>query len=111
MPIEITSSEGYLITVFEDDAGITVHLLAEDYDTDIDHELDEMRFHRSRVNYVNKVEPIGVSRTVRLRATVAPTVYTPFREAETEIRRDGDETVLTLPEGTAYAILHFGKRG
>ena len=109
MPIKILDSKGYLVTMFESDDAITVHLLAEDYDTDIDHKLDEMRFHRSRVNFVNKVEPIGVDGVICLRAATAPTVYTPFSsEASSVTEKNGIYTVR-LPEKTAYAILQFSK--
>ena len=85
-------------------------LLAKEFDTDIDHRLDEMRFHRSRVNYITKAEPIGVSRHLRLTAPTAPTVYLPLGEGEATVTAaDGDYT-LQLPEGTAYAILHFPKK-
>lgn len=107
MPIRITRSEGYLITMFESDRGITVHLLAEDYDTDIDHHLDEIRFHRSRVNYVNRVEPVGVGQTICGEADMAPQVYTPFLDAPADIQYADGSFTLTLPEKTAYIILRF----
>ena len=109
LPIGITEADGYLSTVFEDERGYTVHLLAEDYDTDIDHHLDEIRFHRSRVNYVNKVEPVGITDTVCLRADAAPTVYTPFNGGESVIAKTAAGYSIRLPEKTAYAILRFAK--
>ncbi len=107
MPVNILESEGYFITMFENEKGVTVHFLAEDYDTDIDHHLDEIRFHRSRMNYVNKVEPIGISRTIRISAKAAPVVYTPFNDADAQVVCDGDICTITLPEKTSYALLHF----
>ena len=109
MPIKILDTKGYLVTMFESDDAITVHLLAEDYDTDIDHELDEMRFHRSRVNFVNKVEPIGITEEVKLTANASPAVYTPFNDEASEIREEDGVYSVRLPEKTAYAILRFKK--
>ena len=108
-PVEILSSRGYLITMFETEKDILVHFLAKDYDTDIDHQLDDMRFHRSRVNYINKVEPIGIDRLVELRSTAPVTIYTPFNEEETDVQSAGDTYRITLPPKTAYAIMKFSK--
>ena len=95
--------------MFENKDVITVHLLAADYDVDIDHELDDIRFHRSRVNLVNKVEPIGVDGVIELRSDSHITVYTPFSDEESTVEyRNGIYTV-TLPEGTSYAILKLDK--
>ena len=106
-PVEVTESEGYLVSTFESEGAVTVHLLAKDFDTDIDHHLDEMRFHRSRVNYITRVEPIGVSRRVTVRAPHAPTVYLPFTEKAATVRETSCGYEVTLPEKTAYAILAF----
>lgn len=109
MPIQLLENEGYLATAFEDEQGITVHLLAEEYDTDIDHHLDEIRFHRSRVNYVNRAEPIGITDTVRVQADVAPTVYTPFHKEHAEVTGESGIWAVRLPPKTAYAILRFAR--
>ena len=109
MPICVQSSTGYLISMHEDDKGITVHFLAADFDTDIDHHLDEIRFHRSRVNYINKVEPIGVERTVRVEANCAPIVHTPFQKEASQVDSNGNNHTVTLPEKCAYALLYFKK--
>lgn len=108
MPIKVTQSQGYLITMFECGDGITVHLLAEEYDTDIDHHLDEIRFHRSRVNFINKADPIGITGEIRIEADTAPQVYTPFNDAPAQVTHDGKCYTVCLPEKTAYAVLHFG---
>lgn len=109
LPVTVISQKGYLVSMFRGSDGITVQMLAEDYDTDIDHRLDEIRYHRSRVNYINKVEPAGVSRRVVLGARTAPEVYTPFQDQPTEISVDGGVCSVTLPEKCAYAIFHFPK--
>lgn len=107
MPIDITESQGYLISTFQDGEHYNVHFLAADYDTDIDHHLDEIRYHRSRVNFINKVAPIGISRTVRLRTEKKPQVFTPFHEEGAKVEQTGDTVTVTLPEKCAYAIMRF----
>ena len=109
MPVALTESQGYLCTMFEADDQLTVHFLAEDYDVDINHELDSIRFHRSRVNLVNKAEPIGVSRILRMQASAAPTVYTPFNADPATVSFDGQTVTIQLPEKCAYALLQFPK--
>ena len=108
-PVEILYSKGYWITMFETEDAVIAHFLAEDYDTDIDHELDQMRFHRSRVNYINKVELIGIDRTVRLCSDAKVEVYTPFCEESAEVQSNNGTHSITLPEKTSYAIMKFLK--
>ncbi len=107
LPVKLLRSDGYLITMFRGESGLNVHLLAEDYDTDVDHHLDEIRFHRSRVNYINKVEPVGVTQTLCLRADRAPSVFTPLNDAPVSVTAEGDTYTVSLPQKTAYIILHF----
>ena len=107
MPVKVTQSEGYLCTMLEDEAGITVQLLAEDYDVDIDHKLDSIRHHRSRVNLLTTIVPIGIDRTVRMETAVQPTVYTPFQEEPTAVTLVDGVCTVTLPENCSYAILRF----
>lgn len=109
LPVKLLCVDGYLINMFETDKTITVHMLAADYDTDIDHELDEMRFHRSRVNYINKVEPIGITQQLRLGAAKAPAVYTPFNDQPAAVTLDDGIVTIDLPEKTSYVILQFDK--
>ena len=107
MPIRVTSAEGYFVTVFEGESGTAVHLLAKDYDTDIDHHLDEIRFHRSRVNFINKVEPIGIASEILLESDCTPKVYLPFSEEAAIVKRSGQCVQITPPAKTAYMILFF----
>lgn len=107
MPVQVQSADGYFVTVYQGQSGVTVQFLAEEYDTDIDHKLDEMRFHRSRVNYIDHVEPIGVSGRVQLQAKDDPQVYLPFSQESAQITRQGDTVTVTLPDKCAYGILHF----
>lgn len=108
MPIEILESTGYLTTVFEDEDALVVRMLAADYDTDIDHKLDEMRFHRSRVNYINYVMPTGVTQEIRLKTDKTPEVFTPFNADATVETRDG-VAVVKLPEKTSFLLLRIPK--
>lgn len=107
MPVQVMEAKGYLATVFESNDGICVHFLAEDYDTDIDHYLDEIRYHRSRVNFINKVEPVGVSQTLTVTANSAPQVYTPFNKEDTEVSVADGVCTVKLPPKCAYAILYY----
>jgi len=107
MPIDITESQGYLISTFQDGEHYNVHFLAADYDTDIDHHLDEIRYHRSRVNFINKVEPAGVSRKVCIRSEKVPQVFTPFCEEETLVESKDGLVTVTLPKKCAYAVMRF----
>ena len=109
LPLKVVEAEGYLITMFESKDSVTVQLLAEDYDVDIDHELDEMRFHRSRVNYVNKVEPIGITDKVQIATEMIPDVYMPFTDGEAKLQKDGIVWTITAPEKCAYMIIKFSK--
>jgi len=109
LPIAIRQAAGYLSAVYETDTQITVHFLAEDYDVDIDHELDAIRFHRSRVNYITKVEPIGIDCDLKIETDKLPEVYTPFSKEPAKIETDGSFCAVTLPEKCSYAILRFAK--
>ncbi len=108
--ISVAEAKGYFITAFENGSKTLLHFLAEDYDTDIDHKLDEMRFHRSRVNFVNKAEPVGTKREIVLNSTAAPTVYTPFNDRPAEVELSDGKCTVTLPESCGYAILSFEKQ-
>lgn len=109
LPVTLLSAKGYLCSTFEADDQFTVHFLAEDYDTDIDHELDQMRFHRSRVNFINKVVPIGIDGVLQLRTAATPKVYTPFCQEPATVTRDGSICTITLPQNCSYAIVQFQK--
>lgn len=109
LPLETMECSGYLTGLFETEDGYTMHLLAADYDTDIDHELDEMRFHRSRVNFVNKVTAIGVTDTLVFRTACKPLVYLPFDEGKATVTEENGICTVHLPQQTAYIILKFPK--
>ncbi len=112
-PVELIRQEGYLSTLTESKENYVLQLLAADYDTDVDHELDDMRYHRSRVNFINKVEPIGIKRDVYLKSDVLPDVYTPFNKEEATVKSEisnGKKVLhITLPEKCSYAVMEFKK--
>jgi hypothetical protein len=109
MPIRLLQANGFLTTVMEDEAGYTLQLVAADYDVDINHELDEMRNHRSRVNLITKIEPLGTNHELMLQTGTAPTVYTPFCKGAAKVTMADGFCRITLPLGCAYALLRFEK--
>jgi hypothetical protein len=109
LPLTVTRAEGYLVSVSESDTHINVQLLSEDYDVDIDHHLDSIRFHRSRVNFITKVEPAGVDTTIQITTGKPPKVYTPFVEGEAQITAEKGQWTVKLPDKCSYAILSFEK--
>lgn len=111
LPMHVLEAEGYLITMFRNKNAITVHLLAADYDTDIDHHLDEIRFHRSRVNLINKVSPAGVTKRIRIKCDLPPQVYTPLEKVSANIEHSNGISTITLSEKASYILLHFANAG
>ena len=107
LPVQIVKSTGYLTAMYTCQDGITVHLLAADFDTDIDHHLDEIRFHRSRVNFINQVTPIGIEREVVLKCQKAPTVYVPVSDGTAQVSQSGDCCKVILPENCSYALIRI----
>jgi len=107
MPVTVLEAKGYLTTMLQDETGITLQLVAEDYDVDIDHELDAMRVHRSRVNLLTDISPAGVDEKILVEATTLPTVYTPFNEESAQVSGDGSRCQIVLPKNCAYALLRF----
>ena len=107
MPIKVLEAEGYLTSMFQKEGQTIVHFLAEDYDVDIDHKLDEMRTHRSRLNLINHVEPIGVSGVIRMEADRCPKVFTPFNSEGGKAELKDGVCTVTLPEKCSYAIVQF----
>lgn len=110
LPIETVDTEGYLVTLFEKEDAYTVRLLAKEFDTGIDEELDRQRFHRSRVNYVNRAEPIGVKNEIRVASSIIPEAYTPFNSGRPLITTDGKTHTVSLPEKAPFIILYFKKQ-
>jgi len=109
LPVQTVRAKGYLTACYENEEQITVHFLAEDYDVDIDHELDRIRFHRSRLNLVNKVEPIGIDGILQLKSEIEPLVYTPFHEEMSKVEMKNGICTIELPEKCSYAIAQFKK--
>ena len=110
MPIKLLRSEGFLSTLMEDESGYTLQLVAEDYDVDIDHKLDEMRVHRSRVNLITHIAPLGTDGTVLVQSPSAPVVHTPFCDGAATVSTEGNTCRISLPQTCAYALLRFEKQ-
>ena len=107
MPVTVLEAKGYLTTMLRDEKGISLQLVAEDYHVDIDHKLDEMRFHRSRVNLLTDIAPAGVDGNIRVQTDIVPTVYTPFSEGTAKVSVKDGGCHITLPQNCAYALLRF----
>lgn len=109
MPLQVLEADGYYVTMFRSGEEMILHFLAADYDVDIDHHLDEIRFHRSRVNFVNKVEPVGVTGQIRIASKAAPKVYLPFHEEEAGVELKDGVCTVSLPDKCSYAVVRFTK--
>ena len=109
LPVEIAGANGYFTTVRRRGGAYIVQLLAMDYDTDIDHHLDEIRTHRTRVNLVVKADPVGVSRHIRINTALPVEVFTPFNDEGAELAKDASGVALTLPEKCPYAVIRLGE--
>jgi len=112
LPVAVERVEGYFTVVHRAaDGGYVLHLLAAEYDTEIDRELDAIRFHRTRVNLITKVEPIRTGRDVTLNFDGDAAVYTPFNPegAQTAAAPNG-RIAVTLPDKCAYAVIKLTGR-
>ena len=107
LPVELRGADGYLSIVRRNASGYIVHLLAADYDTDIDHHLDEIRFHRSRINLITKVEAVNTSPRIELATELAAEVFTPFDDAGAQLERTPGKVVVTPPARCAYLIVRL----
>ena len=109
LPVGISGADGYFTTVRRAGDAYVVQLLAADFDTDIDHHLDEIRTHRTRVNLIVKAEPINVSRHIRINTALPVEVFTPFNDEGAKLVKDASGVALTLPEKCPYAVIRLGK--
>ena len=107
LPVEVRHADGYLTVIRKNAGGYIVHLLAADYDTDIDHHLDEIRFHRSRINLVTKVEAVGTSPRIELATGLDAEVFTPFDDAGAKIERAPGKVTVAPPPKCAYLIVRL----
>ena len=107
MQAEVISAKGFLTTLFQSERRCIVHLLAEEYDVNIDRKLDSMRTHRSRVNYITGAEPLGTNSTVLIKADLPIRIYAPFCSEQPSAEHHGGSYTVYLPKGCAYAIVSF----
>ena len=61
------------------------------------------------MNFINKADPINVSRTLELEAAGIPQVYTPFNAESAQVEATEKGCTITLPEKCAYAVLFYKK--
>ena len=109
LPVRAVCAKGFLTTIFESKSCYVMHLLAEEYDVDIDRELDRIRAHRSRVNIITSAVPLGTDGRIVVESKLPVRVYAPFCGDAASVERGGDLYTITLPENCAYAILRFAK--
>lgn len=107
LPVSVAKQKGYLVSVFQQEKSLLFHFLAAEYDTDIDRHLDEIRFHRSRVNLITKASPAGVEREILFTGGADPAVFIPFREEEALTEKTPAGWRVTLPPACTYAIVKF----
>ena len=109
-PAKIKAAKGFMCTTSENKEMTVLQFLAADYNVDVDHALDDNRFHRSRVSVLTTIEPIGTDGILELEGEGAPTVYTPFSKGEAKIEQKGTCVTVTLPDKCSYAIVTFPKK-
>ena len=68
-----------------------------------------MRFHRSRLNYINHIEPIGVTGELKLETDRNVEVFTPFHTESAMVCCENGICTVKLPEKCSYAILRLRK--
>ena len=108
--VKIRAAKGFMCTTSESEDLTVLQFLAEDYHVDVDHALDDNRFHRSRVSVLAAIEPAGTDGILKLEGEGSPTVYTPFVAGEAKILREGTCVTVTLPDKCSYAIVTFPKK-
>jgi hypothetical protein len=56
---------------------------------------------------VNRVKAVGVSTVIRGVSDTLPKIYTPFGEKNAQVSGENGTFTVTVPEKTAYIVLHF----
>ncbi len=109
LPVDITSAKGFLTLIHQmPDHAMTIHCLAAEFDTDIDHELDAMRYHRSRVNLISKAEPMGTDDRLELVTSAKVSAFSPLTPGrEPTVTRQNDQITVALPEKCPYAVIRL----
>ena len=91
----------------QDGEKTVIQLMAEDYDVDIDRKLDAIRTHRSRVNLLTDITPIGITQTLCFETGKTPTVYTPFNREASQVHGADGLWHIRLPEHCSYVLIVF----
>ncbi len=112
LPLEMDYCRGYHVSLHYDRErrSYTVHLLAADFDTEINRELDAMRYHRSRVHYITGATPRNTDTLVRLKTDLEGEVFTPLSEERTTMRRQNEVLEIQLPPQCAYVIIRLPEK-
>lgn len=101
---EILSANGFYAFRYRNATHTLIHFLAADYETAIDEELDRIRFHRSRVHLITGATPLNTASEILLNCEAAIEVFSPLTGPQPEIRKNGKETVIEVPENAPYLI-------
>ncbi len=110
-PIEIDSAQGYLSSLHYSKSNPDVyilHLLAGDYDVEVDEEIELKRKHRSRVNLITAVRAKNVTSEVKLHFNIKVKdieVFTPFQEKSSKVNIEKNLSSIFLPENSSYVIV------
>ena len=104
-PVKMLACDGYFVTMFRKDGTVLVHLLATEYDAHVDEKLDGTRTHRSRVNFIDRATPLGVTGTVRFATAGKPEVILPLREEKAMVTEEAGTFTATLPKDCFYAVI------
>lgn len=109
LPFVVSGHDGFYGFVRETDDSYIVQFLACDYDTDVDHELENMRQHRTRVNFIVKAEPLNTSRLVKLSAAKETVAYAPFNDEAPAVTAVNGGIEVKVPEKCVYMVLKVTK--
>ncbi|MBS1370984.1 MAG: hypothetical protein HPZ91_13610 [Lentisphaeria bacterium] len=105
LPFAVRRAEGYLAVPHRGENGeYLIHFLAEEYETQIDAELDRMRVHRSRVNLITAVAPAGTGGSLEVETALAAEAFAPLNGKQPRVKRDGAAVTVELPEPCSYVI-------
>jgi hypothetical protein len=110
LPFRIRKSKGFFTVSHwnEQSQAYVVHLLAADYDTDVDHRLESRRYHRSRVDLIVKASPVGTDGIIEVETDYELKAFSPLTPGNTpQVKRTSGGMTVSLPENCSYAIIEL----
>ncbi len=111
LPFKLLRAKGFLAVAHEtEEGGCLLHLLAAEYDTKIDEELDRRRYHRSRVNLITGADPAETDGVIHLSSELAVEAFAPLSPTQAAMERDGSVVTVQLPEKCPYTILKLTRK-